>query len=142
MEKILIAFATDDGNTFINRHFGDSKYFDIYEVKEGNFEFVKRIQNTSEKEKFHADPEKAKGVSGLLLKEKVNVVAAKIFGPNLSRIQKKFFCFIVKISGIDDCLDFIAENSDSIRLELEKKEPKKVFVIEKKGMRYAENKTV
>ncbi|OQX71280.1 MAG: hypothetical protein B6D62_02315 [Candidatus Cloacimonas sp. 4484_275] len=70
MEKILIAFATDDGNTFINRHFGDSKYFDIYEVKEGNFEFVKRIQNTSEKEKFHADPEKAKGVSGLLLKER------------------------------------------------------------------------
>ena len=77
MKKFKIAFATDNGETFVSRHFGDAKFYDIYEMVEGSIEFVKRISNTvDEEEEVHADPKKAKGISGLLLKEGVTVVVS------------------------------------------------------------------
>ena len=32
MEKIRVAFATDNGKTFMGRHFGDADFYDIYEI--------------------------------------------------------------------------------------------------------------
>jgi len=41
MEKIITAFATDDGKSFIERHFGDSNYYYIYEMSSSGVEFIK-----------------------------------------------------------------------------------------------------
>jgi len=87
--KLKVAFATDDGKTFMGRHFGDARFYDIYELDEDQASFIKRIENTvDEEEDVHADPKKAKGISTLLLDEKVAVVVSKIFGPNIKRIKK------------------------------------------------------
>ncbi|MCD4774305.1 MAG: hypothetical protein K8R41_13080, partial [Bacteroidales bacterium] len=42
------AFATDNGRSFINRHFGDSDYYYIYEISSSETTFIKKISNTTE----------------------------------------------------------------------------------------------
>ena len=97
MKKLKVAFATDNGKTFMGRHFGDAEYYDIYEINDKNTEFIKKISNsTEEEEDVHADPQKAKGISNLLLEEDVSVVVSKVFGPNIKRIKKKFVCILMK----------------------------------------------
>jgi len=67
MGKITAAFATDNGKSFINRLFEDANYYMIYEISKD------KIKNTTNdlKEETHADPKKAKGVTGLLKNEGV-----------------------------------------------------------------------
>lgn len=121
MNKIKVAFATDNGNTFISRHFGDADFYDIYLVDEEKASFLKRIRNNvSEEEEIHADPEKAKGIGELLARENVSVVVSKIFGPNITRINKKFVCVIVKDEAIEEGVHKVCENIGKIYAEWEK----------------------
>ncbi len=126
MTKTIIAFATDDGETFVSRHFGDAKFYDIYEIEEGNSIFIKRISNSiDEEEEVHADPKKAKGISGLLLKEDVSIVVSRVFGPNIKRIRKKFVCIIIRENKIKDVINKIHANINTIHDEWEKGEERK-----------------
>lgn len=121
MEKMKIAFATNNGKTFVDSHFGEADYYDIYAIDEEQADFIKRISNTvDEEEEVHADPKKAKGIANLLLKEKVSIVVSKIFGPNLKRIKKKFVCIIVKEDEIEDGIRKICKNIEKISNEWEK----------------------
>jgi len=87
------AFATDDGHTFMDRHFGDARYFDIYDLEGPSWVKIRRIDNTIEEdETVHADPRKAGGITGLLKAEGVQVAVSKVFGPNIMRIKKHFVC--------------------------------------------------
>lgn len=123
MEKIRVAFATDNGKTFMGRHFGDADFYDIYEIDGNKANFIKRIDNTvDEEEEVHADPQKAKGISKLLLDENVNVVVSKIFGPNIKRIKKKFVCIVVKDEEIEEGINKICTNIEKIYNEWEKGE--------------------
>ena len=117
------AFATGDGESFTNRHFGDNDYYDIYDISESESRFIKRINNTAAaiEEKVHADPGKAKGVTGLLKKENVQVVVSKVYGPNIKRIRKNFVCVLMN-NTISDSLNIIMENSKVIFDEWEKGE--------------------
>jgi len=118
--KLKVAFATDDGKTFMNRHFGDAKYYHIYEIDNENAEFIKKISNTTEEEEdVHADPKKAKGISNLLLEEDVSVVVSKIFGPNIVRIKKKFVCIIIEEKTIENSIDILKSNYLTISKEWE-----------------------
>ncbi len=110
--KINVAFATDDGKTFMDRHFGDAECYDVYEISETNSEFKKRIKNTTEEddESIHADPEKAKGVAGLFKNENIKVVVSKFFGPNIKRIKKKFVCVLMNDNSISESIENIQQN--------------------------------
>lgn len=115
---IKAAFATDDGYRFMDRHFGDAEFFDIYEIDGKSSNFVKRILNsTEEKEGIHADPEKAKSVSRILSGEKINTVVSKIFGPNIKRIRRKFVCILLDDISIEDAIQKIQENYNKIENE-------------------------
>lgn len=121
MKKLKVAFATDNGKTFIGRHFGDADFYDIYEIDRDRANFIKRIDNTvDEEEEVHADPKKAKGISKLLLDENVKVVVSKIFGPNIMRIKKKFVCILMKENSIETCIEVIKSNLLTIAEEWEK----------------------
>ncbi|MGC9363561.1 MAG: NifB/NifX family molybdenum-iron cluster-binding protein [Fidelibacterota bacterium] len=121
MKEIMVAVATDNGRQFINRHFGDTRYFDLYKVTRSSILFIKRIENVVEgHEELHEDLEKAKGVAGLLKKENVHVVVSKIFGPNIKRIKKKFVCVIMNDTSVKDALDRLQQNRDMIIAEWEK----------------------
>ncbi|MDP8226903.1 MAG: NifB/NifX family molybdenum-iron cluster-binding protein [Candidatus Celaenobacter polaris] len=107
----------------MERHFGDAKFYDIYELDNNQILFIKRIPNTvDEIEEVHADPRKARGISSHLLNEKVNVVVSKIFGPNIKRIQKKFVCVVVKDDEITSAIQIISTNKQRIVNEWEKGE--------------------
>ncbi len=101
-ESLVIAVATDDGKEFIDRHFGDAAYYYIYRLFPDSIEFLKRIENTTEEERMHADPVKAQGITGTLKKEKVQVAVSRIFGPNIKRIGKKFVCVLIRHGSIEE----------------------------------------
>jgi len=133
MEKILVAFATDDGKEFIDRHFGDADFYDIYEIDENSADFVKRIDNTVDEEEVHADPRKAKGISQLLEKENVKVVVARVFGPNIKRIKKKFVCIVMNDESLDESMNRLCKNIRIVAAEWEKGEDRKHLVLRKEA---------
>ncbi len=122
--KLRFAFATDDGKTYMDRHFGDADYYDIYEISSNENKFIKRISNTTEDddEHIHADPVKAKSVVDMLKIENIQVVASKIFGPNIKRIKKKFVCVLFNDEQISDSIKIIQKNIDVINDEWRKGE--------------------
>ena len=123
MQAINIAFATDDGKEFIDRHFGDALFYDVYTLCSKNICFVKRIANsTEEEEEGHADPKKAKGIAGLLQTEDVSIVVSRIFGPNIKRISKKFLCVIASQGAITDIKEYLHFHREDLLSEMEKDE--------------------
>jgi predicted Fe-Mo cluster-binding NifX family protein len=116
MEIITTAFATDNGKSFINRHFGDANYYIIYEISKKNIKFLKKIKNTTNdyNEEIHADPKKAKGVAELLKNEKVTTVVSKFYGPNIKRIRKKFVCILMNNEDFSECTKIIQKKIDTI----------------------------
>lgn len=121
MSKIKVAFATDNGTTFISRHFGDAKYYDIYLIDNDKADFIKRITNmVDEEEDIHADPKKAQGISELIAKENVSVVVSKVYGPNIKRIKKKFVCVVVKDETVEEGIHKICQNIEKIYAEWER----------------------
>jgi len=115
------AFATDDGQTFMDRHFGDARYFDIYDLEGQSWVKVRRIDNTIEQdETVHADPRKAGGITGLLKAEGVQVAVSKVFGPNIMRIKKHFVCVRMDDQTIGDAQERLAGMAGRIEEEWNK----------------------
>lgn len=127
--KINVAFATDNGKTFMDRHFGDAEYYDVYEISKTDSKFIKRIFNTTEEgdESIHADPEKAKGIAGLFKNENIKVVVSKFFGPNIKRIKKKFVCVLMNDNSISQSIKNIQQNIYIITNEWSKGEERSHF---------------
>lgn len=122
MVKFITAVATDDGKTFMDRHFGDAGFYNVYEISSTEAKFIKKINNTTEDDDGHGDPHKAKGVTGMLKKEGVNMAVSKVFGPNLKRIKKKFLCVLFKEGNIEDSIKKLQENFPDLAVEWAKGE--------------------
>ena len=130
MERIKIAFATNDGKTFISRHFGDANYYDIYAFDSKYIQFVKRISNNIEEgDALHASVKRARGIVGLLREEDVSVVVSKVFGPNIERIKKQFVCLIMKDSDIEDGIRKVRDNIRKIKNEWERGEERQYLSL-------------
>ncbi len=132
MDKLITAFATDDGKSFIDRHFGDADFYDIYEISSQSINLLKRIDNTTEEdddEDGHGDPVKAQGVTGMLKKEGVTMSVSRVFGPNLKRIKKKFLCIIVKEGSIEDSLKKLQDTFPALLEEWSKGEERNFIKI-------------
>ena len=130
MENIIVvAVATDDGINYIDRHFGDAKYHDIYEISSSLIKLKKRISFDIEEndDDGHGDPKKAKGVSSILIKEGVTVALAAFFGPNIKRIKKKFVCVIKRDKDIDSGLELLQNNLLELLSEYDKGESRNII---------------
>ena len=119
---MVIAIATDDGKKMIERHFGDAKYYYIYELVHGEFQLIDKIANTTEDEKMHADPNKAKGIIVLLLEKNVEVGITKVFGPNIKRVKKHIVPVLVSKETVEESLEIVLNSLDMIREEILKAE--------------------
>ena len=115
--KIKVAFATDDGQAFVNRHFGDAAFYDVYEITKTETKLLERIENITEEERQHADPVKAKNITELLKKKGVMVVVSKVFGPNIERIKLQFVCIRVNDEVIAESIKTIQNRIDIIYYE-------------------------
>jgi len=119
-----IAFATDNSTHFMDRHFGDAEFYEVYEVSENSFNYYKKIVNITEEdhENPHGDPVKAKSVTALFKDEDIKVLVTKVFGPNIKRIKKKFVCVMIEENRIENSLPIIQENMKDIEQEWAKGE--------------------
>ena len=130
--ELLFAFATDDGNTLKNDgHFGNAGYYSIYRISSDKADFIEKRKNTKIEEdgsKIHGDPNKAKSVSSVL--EGIYVLVSKQFGPNLTRIIKKFSCVVIREGSlIKDVVNLARSNLDSITAEYQKGEGRKPLIF-------------
>jgi len=124
MNSFICAIASNDGINYTDTHFGDAKYYLLYEFSADSAESLKTINNTSEqdKEEIHADPKKAGSVVKMLKKEKVHVVAAGVFGPNIKQIKSKFVCLLMDQGTISQSIPHIINNYSAINDEWNKDE--------------------
>ena len=126
MDKIIAAFATDDGVSFMDRHFGDANQYAIHEINPSEAKFIRIISNTiDEDEEVHADPKKAKNIAHLLKKKKVQVLVSKKFGANINRMKKKFVCILMNDKQISESIRILQKNFNTIITEWEKGETRK-----------------
>ncbi len=128
-EEIIIACATDNELHFPDKHSGEAAGFMIYRISKDEVEFITRIDNTSPEERMHGDPQKAKGVIGLLKKEGVDVLVSKQYGKNLKRIKEKVVPVIIRTDEIKNGIDLCIENIDILRRELEKNGEERKHIV-------------
>lgn len=122
MNSFICAIASDDGINYTNTHFGDAKYYILYEFYSNSAERIRTISNSTEKDKenSHGDPQKAGSVVQMLIKEKVQVVASSVFGPNIKRIKSKFVCLLMDQAAISPGIPHIINSYNAIKDEWEK----------------------
>lgn len=106
---MIIASATNDKDTIIKDHFGDAKFFAIYEVLEDSICFIDVIDNTSRLEEG-SHTEKANNIIKLLKQNNVDILVNRAFGSNLKIIDKYLLPIIIRKTFIKDSLFLIQEN--------------------------------
>ncbi|MEJ2545611.1 MAG: NifB/NifX family molybdenum-iron cluster-binding protein [Calditrichaceae bacterium] len=118
MEKLVVIFATDNGKSYMDRHFGDAEYFDLYEINQGDVHFIKRIKNViSNTEDKHVSEQKAVGIAGLFKNDGVHVLVSKKFGANINKMKTKFVCILMNEQHISDSVKTIQQEYDRIVAE-------------------------
>jgi predicted Fe-Mo cluster-binding NifX family protein len=122
MTTLMAAFATNDGLSFTDNHFGEADHYLVYRISPSEAIHVKTIKNTTEEEEVHADPRKAQQVGGLLGPEKIQVLVNRAFGGNINRIKKKFVVVLTNQKQIPAGVELVRENFDTIVAEWEKGE--------------------
>ena len=132
--EMMAAFSTDNGKTFIDKHSGDARFFDIYKISETETTFLKRLENTTPEEKRHANPEKAKGIGRMLKKEGVQILVSKVFGPNIKRIKKQFVCIMMNDTNISDSLKVLQQKLPEIQTEWETGEERNILNFKTKSL--------
>lgn len=129
MEKIIVAFATDDKQNLTKEHFGEAKEYLVYEISKTDAVLIKTVPNRSPEEKMHGDPNKAKGVAHLLKPLKVQVLVNKAFGRNITRMQQKFVCILSQKNNIQEEIKIIQSQFNSVVEEWQKGEERNYLKI-------------
>ena len=91
--ELLIAFSANDGENMLKEHAGQAKYFDFYRLSDAKAKFLERRDNSKYKGDEtvkHGDPKKAKATLEAL--KGLDVLVARMYGPNLPRLLKKLLC--------------------------------------------------
>lgn len=91
-----IAVATIDNETLAPKHFGEARYFELVEYKNGEITRLGSIPNAqpdhgSENHTHeHGDPGKAKGIIHQLHAAGAELLIGRQFGPNIRRVCAHF----------------------------------------------------
>lgn len=129
-DELLIAFGTDDGENLNNDHVGMARGFHIYRFSNGRDEFIEQRPNSKlsgDESMKHGDPEKAKATSSALVG--VDVLVGKKFGPNITRLLKKFVCVVVKTDSISTAIQTVHGNMYRVVHEKSEGEDRKTIVL-------------
>ena len=127
---LRVAFGTDDGENLNSDHVGMAKYFHVYKFSDGKKEFVEKRSNMkfeADESIKHGDPEKAKATSSAL--EGVDVLVGRKFGPNITRLLKKFVCVVVRTDSLANAIKAVNNNMESIVEQKNRGEDRKHIVL-------------
>ena len=112
--SLTVAVATDQGESFVDRHFGDADFYYIYEIDKNKADFKMKITNNSVEERKHADPQKAKSIVKILKEKDVQVGVNLKFGPNIKRVKRHFVPVLIDTSDIQKGLKKLSDNYDEL----------------------------
>ncbi|MCD6567757.1 MAG: hypothetical protein J7K94_03365 [Dehalococcoidia bacterium] len=128
---LLIAFATDDGDTLKgDEHFGMAKFFDVYEFYNNEERFIERRGNVKfkgDESIKHGDPEKAKATSSAL--DNVDIIVGGRFGPNITKLSKRYVCALVRTDTVKNAIKIVHSNISKLEEEKDKGEDRKHLVL-------------
>ncbi len=121
---IRVAVGVDDDEAILSEeHFGDAKYYLIYEVEEdGSYRLVEKRLNKARdmEEKEHGDPRKFKAVSELL--KDVDVFLAGRMGPNFLRVREsKHYPMVVGRKTVEEALSILVSRLDELLEEVRRR---------------------
>lgn len=131
LNKFRVAIGTDDGKTLPKHHYGDSKYFAIYDFTKDGYKFIELRVNKAAKfdEETHGDPRKFKAIIQQL--PDVDVLVAWAMGPNYLRIRDNSYKIPYILKGkarktreIKDALEEIETNFEKITISIFEKKKK------------------
>ena len=132
--ELLIAFATDDGETFHDGHFGMAEYFQVYRFLDDDVELVEQRENVKfqgDESIKHGDPAKARATSSVL--EGVDVLVSRKFGPNITRLLERFVCVIARTDSIQDAVAMVRGRLDEVIEEKNKTADRRHLVLKEEG---------
>ena len=121
--SIMVAFGTEDGKKITPDHFGSSRFFSVYKFTENGYEFIEQRQKVRYEEDesiTDGDPGKAKAAAKTLAG--IDCVVARIIGPNIARIRKKFVCAIIRKETVQEAIAVVQANLCTILEEKEKQD--------------------
>ena len=127
---MIVACGSDDEKTFTKNHFGDSKFFLIYELNENGFDLIKKVVNESPEEKQHGDPKKAGFIGKILKQHNVQAIFAYAMGPNIVRMRKNFLPIISRIEDINKALNFLQKRTRELEEKFQKQGDKEVLYVQ------------
>ena len=128
--RLLVAFGTDDGVHLNDDHVGMAREFLVYEFTDDGEELVERRHNSrfaGDEAMKHGDPEKARATSAVLTG--VDVLVGRKFGPNITRLLKKFACVVVRTPEVDSAVEAVRMHMDSVLEEHGKGQDRKHLVL-------------
>jgi uncharacterized metal-binding protein/predicted Fe-Mo cluster-binding NifX family protein len=129
-KELLIAFGTDDGENLNNDHVGMAKYFYVYKFinnKEVLIEKRKNVAFKGNESIKHGDPKKAKATYSVL--EGIDVLVGKKFGPNITRLLRKFVCVVARTQSFSNAIEAVYSNMGRIVEEKNKEGDRKHIVL-------------
>lgn len=105
-----IAFAMNQQHQLPDTHFGDARYFAIYQWENNRLQHIETIENTQLEDKFHqhGDADKGEAIVDLLQQHRVNVVVSKQFGKNITRIKRHFLPILVNSDNLEESTHKVA----------------------------------
>ncbi len=116
MVKIRVAFGMDDEEHLCAGHYGDSKFFLIYDIEDGKIKFVEKRENKAAdmEEEGHGDIKKFKAVISQL--EDVDILAAYRMGPNFVRIRDntKKTVFFTKTRNLNEAIKRLMDSLENL----------------------------
>ncbi len=121
---LRVAVGVDDDETKLSQeHFGDAKYYLIYEVEEdGSYRLVEKRVNTVREmeEREHGDPRKFKAVVELL--SDVDVFLAGRTGPNFLRVREsRHYPIVVGRRTVEEALSILVCRLDEVLDEVRRR---------------------
>ncbi|MGM0509427.1 MAG: NifB/NifX family molybdenum-iron cluster-binding protein [Fusobacteriota bacterium] len=132
--KLKVACATDNGKELKKDHFGDAKYYHIYEVDKGKFCKILEIKNPKydhehDDEDVTGDPQKAMGIAKILKKNGVQVMLAYQIGPNIVRMKKNFVPVVSRSLNIKESLRELENRMDLVKKEYKAGEDRNHIIL-------------
>jgi predicted Fe-Mo cluster-binding NifX family protein len=128
--ELMVAFATDDQKKMKNDgHYGDAASYLVYRMTADSAEKIDNIVNPKFREEKHGDPNKAKGMSGLL--KGIDVLVGGQFGANITRMIQKFVCVVPRVETIEEAIEEVQKNYDKVIAEKNNKDRKPIIISNK-----------
>ncbi len=111
---LVVALGTDDRKSLTAEHFGDARYFAIYEVDESGWRLLEYRDNVSPEERMHGDPNKAKSIMKQM--RGCDILLGHTMGPNFVRMRDEspYLPVISRKRDIEEALSLMRDNYERI----------------------------